>query len=134
MFTLLAVVVAVTAVVLVSALAWKLERRVRDEREAKHRRYAQPLRDACIDERLFMFPLLGEEEGSDAEPIYRYFYLRTGEYLYLTPGGKFFEWQDDVYNGPPLHAPLGGMIMAGMKCRSLVEIDRARALANLEKR
>ena len=76
-----------------------------------------------------------ETEGSEEPQIYRhyrYYHRPSGKYLFLSLAAKFWEYQDDVYKGDPFHAPLGGIVMPGCKCRTLVEVGREQAMANLE--
>jgi hypothetical protein len=90
-----------------------------------------PLRIAGLNVNEFMFSDYCNEPEDIVKRIYRYYHCPSGQHLFMNLRGQFFEWQDDVYNGPPLYPAMGGIVMPGAKCKKLVEIDRARALARL---
>jgi len=72
-----------------------------------------------------------EAEGSENPRIYRYYHGKSGNYLFLSLGANFWEWQDDVCRGDPFNPPLGGIVRPGTPCRTLRPVERERALASL---
>ncbi len=112
-----------------------LEERQERKFEVERWKSAQLLREAGLDARLFCIGSSvssDEEELPETERLHRVIHRPSGKLLLLKSGGRFFEWQNSVYNGPPLYPELGGIIVSGTECQKLVEIDRARALAKLE--
>jgi hypothetical protein len=91
------------------------------------------LQIAGLNPKDFMASNRGSEtEGSEEPRICRYYHRASGRYLFLSLDAKFWEWQDDVYGSDSFHAPLGGIVKSGTQCKTLVEVGRERAMANLE--
>lgn len=127
---------ALTLLVVVIYLIGKIIQERRDrEFEVDRLKWSHLLKEAGVDEQLFIyisFSEIDQQELAEAEQLHRIIHRRSGKVLLLKSGGRFFEWQESVHNGPPLYAELGGIVVSGTKCKELVEIDRARALAQLE--